>query len=77
MYESKDYEKINADAFIDLNKRKNVVALSSDSICKHFKRSVAISYDGLTYNLVTSIDKSLVLLNSFYEFSKRLIKEIF
>ncbi len=77
MYESKDYEKINADAFIDLNKRKNVVALSSDTICKHFKRSVAISYDGLTYNLVTSIDKSLVLLNSFYEFSKRLIKEIF
>lgn len=77
MYESKNYEKINADDFIDINKRKNVVVLSSDTICKHFKRSVTITYDGLTYNLVTSVDKSLVLLGSFYEFSKRLIKEIF
>lgn len=77
MYESTNYEKINADEFIDNNKRKDVIVISSDSICKHFKKSVIINYDGLTYNLVTDIDKELILLNSFYEFSKKLVKEIF
>lgn len=77
MYESNAYEKINADELIDKYQKKNVVIISSDTICKYFKKKIVISYDGLTYNLVTDIDKSLILLDSFYEFSKKLVKEIF
>lgn len=77
MYESINYQKINADELIDKYKKKKVVIISSDTICKHFKKSIAINYDGLTYNLVTDIDRSLFSIDSFYEFSKKLIKEIF
>ena len=77
MYESANYQKINADELIDKYKKRKVVIISSDTICKYFKKSIAINYDGLTYNLVTDIDRSLFSIDSFYEFSKKLIKEIF
>ena len=77
MYESANYQKINADELIDKYKKRKVVIISSDTICKYFKKSIAINYDGLTYNLVTDIDRSHFSIDSFYEFSKKLIKEIF
>lgn len=77
MYESINYQKISADELIDKYNKKDVVVISSDTICKHFKKNVIINYDGLSYNLITNTDKSLFSLNSFNEFSKKLIKEIF